>query len=152
MSSLSSSSKASDKKSNSSKNQQAISTNSSTTTTAPKVQIPAAALKRFADDLEDNINTSTNKNNFLQLNHQRIQEFINKDPLVRYIKKDNNDNNNNSNNINDLSSKTTVVSGILEYPKNIPLKSIIELQRLPEFNSNLGPKSRFGEGNTYDNC
>ena len=121
--------------------------NSQGTTTAPKVvQIPAAALKRFANDLEENINIATNKNNFLQLNHQRIQEFITKDPLVRYIKKDDNDDNKDGG-INAIASKSTVVPGILEYPKIEPLKSIIALQKLPEFNSNLGTKSRFGEGN-----
>ena len=117
--------------------------NNPTNSQTPKVQIPAAALKRFANDLEENINIATNKNNFLQLNHQRIQEFITKDPLVRYIKKDNDG---NDVGFNAISSKSTVVPGILEYPKLEPLKSIIALQKLPEFNSNLGTKSRFGEG------
>lgn len=124
-------------------------TTTTATTTAPKVQIPAAALKRFANDLEENINIATNKNNFLQLNHQRIQEFITKDPLVRYIKKDKDDDKDGG--INTIASKSTAVPGILEYPKIEPLKSIIALQKLPEFNSNLGTKSRFGEGNESTN-
>jgi hypothetical protein len=42
-----------------------------TNSQTPRVQIPAAALKRFANDLAENINIATNKNNFLKLNHQR---------------------------------------------------------------------------------
>jgi len=35
-----------------------------TNSQTPKIQIPAAALKRFAYDLAENINIATNKNNF----------------------------------------------------------------------------------------
>ena len=99
------------------------------------IHIPVAALKRFANDLESEVAS----NKFLQINRDRVSDFIDKKPHKP------------SSEIG--SSKSTAtrafhIPGIVDYGElnSPPKKPMIQLQRLPEFDHNLGSRSRFGEG------
>jgi hypothetical protein len=95
--------------------------------------IPVAALKRFANDLEAEIPS----NKFLQVNRERVSDFINKKPEQEKKAAS-----------KARASRTYQVPGICDYkslnePSPAPL---IHLQSLPEFHPSLGARSRFGEG------
>eukprot|EP00981_Chlorochromonas_danica_P015799 scaffold14461_cov250-Ochromonas_danica.AAC.9 len=96
--------------------------------------VPAAALKRFAEDLVDE--SSTN-HKFLQLNRDRISDFIEKpytDPEFILDKPP-------------KEKGRTQVAGICEYNFHSPeTKSFIHLQKDPTFQPSLGARSRFGDG------
>lgn len=94
--------------------------------------IPAAALKRFANELESDVSST----NFLKINRERVNDFIDKQPPISQ-------------------SASTAVTG--KYEKGTPgiydystiedkKEGIIELQSVAEFRNSLGPRSRFGAG------
>ncbi|RYG68844.1 hypothetical protein EON64_04220 [archaeon] len=96
--------------------------------------IPAAALKRFADDLGNE--SSTNK--FLQVNRERVNTFIEK-PLKE------------ASPFSRASSNTedhkTTVAGIHSYDfDSATSPKFIQLQNQPVFQPSLGARSRFGDG------
>lgn len=112
--------------------------------------IPAAALKRFANDLESD---GTKTNRFLEINKERVQSFIEK-PYAHlksttdfYRKKQ-----------EDHKSQVVlskIIPGINDYSHleesnshltRLQKKSFIHLQQSPEFQQALGIRSRFGEG------
>jgi hypothetical protein len=101
---------------------------------APPVSyIPAAALKRFADDLESD--SSTNK--FLEINRDRVQNFIEK-PTNGSIQSQRSPLHHH---------RRTKIPGIHSYSFDNPgTKTFIHLQSKPEFQNSLGAKSRFGDG------
>lgn len=96
--------------------------------------IPAAALKRFADDLGNE--SSTNK--FLQVNRDRVNTFIDKpfkdgSPFDKISR-------------NAEGHKTTV-AGIHSYDSDTTTApKFIQLQNQPVFQPSLGARSRFGDG------
>lgn len=93
--------------------------------------IPAAALKRFADDL----GKDGPSNKFLQINRERVHNFIEKPIEFKSYQKA------------PTSHRKIVIAGINKYDfENENNKNFIELQKLPEFQSTLGVRSRFGEG------
>jgi hypothetical protein len=93
--------------------------------------IPAAALKRFADELGHG---DAKANKFLQVNRERVHNFIEKP--YNYVNPRQSDKN-----------KSTHVAGINNYDfHDQSTNSFIHLQKQPEFQSSLGPRSRFGEG------
>lgn len=99
------------------------------------IHIPVAALKRFANDLESEVAS----NKFLQINRDRVTEFIDKKPQKPLGESS--------------SGRTTVtrtfhVPGINDYEdlSSPPIKPMIQLQNRPEFDHALGARSRFGEG------
>jgi hypothetical protein len=98
----------------------------------PLTYIPAAALKRFADELSTG---DAHSNKFLQINRERVHHFIEKP--------------NRPANSKGLESpnKRTVIPGVYSYDfsKQSP-STFVHLQRLPEFQPVLGARSRFGEG------
>lgn len=95
--------------------------------------IPVAALKRFADDLESDQPT----NKFLQINRERVSEFINKKPE---------DHKTRTSSVKPKRSYQT--PGVFDYGKAIDASSdmLIQLQSLAEFQPSLGARSRFGDG------
>lgn len=95
--------------------------------------IPAAALKRFADELGSGDAMS---NKFLQINKDRVNSFIEKPSRPTGNMK------------SDISpAKRTLVPGIHEYDfTNQNTSTFLHLQKMPEFQSSLGARSRFGEG------
>lgn len=96
--------------------------------------IPAAALKRFADDLASESN-GTNK--FLQINRERINSFIEK-PYT---------DNRFSSGKSKTTPKKTQVAGINEYNfDRDETQSFISLQNAAPFQASLGVRSRFGDG------
>lgn len=112
--------------------------------------IPAAALKRFADALEND----SSQNRFLQVNRDRVQTFINKQPSRP-------DGNSRSGPVaaglptesHKSPSRKLKIPGIHEYSDatstsstSTSTASFVHLQQLPEFQNSLGPRSRFGEG------
>eukprot|EP01031_Cornospumella_fuschlensis_P051106 gene51106-62495_t len=96
--------------------------------------IPAAALKRFADDLGNE--SSTNK--FLQINRERVNTFIDKpfkdgSPFSKLFAK--------------ADAAKTTVAGINSYDfDSATSPKFIQLQNEPVFQSSLGARSRFGDG------
>jgi hypothetical protein len=95
--------------------------------------LPAAALKRFAKDLEADLPS----NKFLQINRDRVSDFINKK-----AEQENNE-------VVQASKKSSLsIPGICDYGNmnDPPPKPLIQLQSLPEFQTSLGARSRFGEG------
>ncbi len=97
--------------------------------------IPAAALKRFADELSHG---DANANKFLQINRERVHTFIEKSSIKPLA---------DDGKFPSASAKPTFVAGIHKYDVNEQENSnFVHLQRLPEFQSSLGPRSRFGEG------
>jgi len=97
----------------------------------PPTVVPAAALKRFADDL----GTDSEARKFYQLNKDRVQSFIEKPIRPAHIVSQNTEKGN------------LVIPGINNYDedhKNV--NTFLHLQTLPEFQTSLGPRSRFGEG------
>ncbi len=104
-------------------------------TAAAVSYIPAAALKRFADDLESD--STTNK--FLEINRDRVQNFIEK-PTNKPL---------HSQRSPSQTNRRTKIAGINSYSFDNPganTKTFIHLQNKPEFQSSLGAKSRFGDG------
>jgi hypothetical protein len=99
----------------------------------PGPGIPVAALKRFANDLEAEIPN----NKFLQVNRERVSDFINKKPEQEKKAAS-----------KARASRTYQVPGICDYKSlNEPTPApLIHLQSLPEFHPSLGARSRFGEG------
>ena len=99
----------------------------------PAPHIPVAALKRFANELE----TDATTNKFLQVNRERVSDFIDKKPQ-----------NVKGGSMPSRTGRTYNVPGILDYDKMNAAdpSSMIQLQHLPEFQSSLGARSRFGEG------
>lgn len=97
--------------------------------------IPAAALKRFADDLGND--STTNK--FLELNRDRVQQFIEKptnQPSASFQSPS-------------TANRKTRIAGINNYNfevSRVETSSFLHLQSKPEFQSSLGAKSRFGDG------
>ena len=100
--------------------------------------IPAAALKRFADDLtHSGVGGKTNK--FLQVNRERVHNFIEKSQNVSSTS--------GPVRSEESSKSSTFVAGIHSYDfHNESTNSFLKLQKLPEFQASLGPRSRFGEG------
>jgi hypothetical protein len=98
----------------------------------PTIHVPVAALRRFANDLESDVAATK----FLQVNRERVNEFIDKKPQGF------------SKGSTVKAGRTLVVPGVLDYSKMNPdaPTPIIQLQRVPEFQPSLGPRSRFGEG------
>jgi hypothetical protein len=95
--------------------------------------IPAAALKRFADDLG---NGEPNATKFLQTNRERIHQFIEKPSRPNSL----------LNSTEDRKTRPTV-PGIHNYDLSTPSPStFIHLQKQPEFQNSMGLRSRFGEG------
>lgn len=94
--------------------------------------IPVAALKRFANELESDLDS----NKFLQINRDRVNEFIEKNPIAEFERK------------NELRTPTSPrkVPGVYEYPEKKPTQSLLKYQNQPEFQGSLGFRSRFGEG------
>ena len=102
--------------------------------TKPKpTYIPVAALSRFATELE----TDAASNKFLQINRERVHEFIERPPA---------DYGSGRSPRSGKYTKDTTVSGIYDYSEVAQKKSLLPLQNVPEFKSSLGPRSRFGEG------
>lgn len=107
----------------------------SASNTAPEARrqtfIPAAALKRFANQLE---NEGTN-NKFLQINRTRVNEFLDKAPEVPYrrpVKKE--------------TRSKLKIAGIHDYPETPNAPTFLSLQNAAEFQHSLGDRSRFGQG------
>jgi hypothetical protein len=88
---------------------------------SPKPFVPAAALKRFTEELENNPLSTK----FLEINRNRVSDFIEKQ-------------------YNEEKPKSTI-SGIYDYSQKTGC-NFIHLQNLPEFQKELGFRSRFGEG------
>lgn len=99
----------------------------------PSAGIPVAALKRFANNLEAELPS----NKFLEINRDRVSDFINKREYEKQAE---------TARANEKSSLH--IPGICDYSvmNARPPKPMIHLQSLPEFQSSLGPRSRFGEG------
>lgn len=99
------------------------------------IHIPVAALKRFANDLE----SDAASNKFLQINRDRVSEFIDKKPH-----KPSGEANNGKVGV----TRTFHVPGINDYSdlSSPSKKPMIQLQNRPEFDHALGSRSRFGEG------
>lgn len=97
----------------------------------PTKQVPTAALKRFAADLAADPN-----NKFLQINRERVIQFVDRKSDLLTGDSDR------------KAKQASKIPGILDYSfLDSPDKnSIIHLQKLPEFQSSLGIRSRFGEG------
>jgi hypothetical protein len=103
----------------------------------PSAQIPIAALKRFAHDLEEDPQAKK----FLQLNMGRVNQFVETKPLVlkHHGQKPGN------------VARTLRVPGTWDYtdmnsPAYSDKNTILQLQNIPEFQKSLGARSRFGEG------
>lgn len=98
-----------------------------------KIALPSAALRRFANDLENDAQS----NKFLQINKDRVNEF------VRKYKDDKKDDITNG----DVTSgkRSAIAHGIYDYPE-AKFHSTLQLQNTPEFSSALGFRSRFGDG------
>ena len=94
--------------------------------------VPTAALKRFAADLQ----SDSAAQKFLQINRERVSQFIEKQPF----KEDSSSKN--------AKSGPSKIPGIMDYTfmEKVDSSSLISLQRFPEFQSSLGIRSRFGEG------
>lgn len=100
----------------------------------PAINIPVAALKRFANDLEGDVPA----NKFLQLNRDRVSDFISKK-----------NGKSGDDGTPKRAGRTYKIPGINDYSDSVgspQAKPIIHLQQLPEFQPSLGPRSRFGEG------
>lgn len=96
--------------------------------------IPAAALRRFAEDLESDITT----NKFLEINRDRVQNFIEKPASGP-----------RSSNRSTSHARKTKIAGTYDYTFDVPgtnTNSFLHLQNKPEFQSSLGARSRFGDG------
>lgn len=108
----------------------------------PKVPmpIPTSALRRFADGVEKDTNPDISK--FISLNRKRIDDFVekpyntkycsirdNKKPVVDELNRD----------------PLKTIPGLCKYPK-FENKSALPFQDALEFQTALGPKSRFGDG------
>ena len=107
------------------------------------VQIPVAALKRFANDLEYNHDDNVNSNKFLQINRERVQEFISKSSVNTNISTNNGLRDNNQKQKLSSSSNMNMkfIPGINLYPdiqSPVTAKPLLSLQTLPEFNNSLG--------------
>ncbi len=96
--------------------------------------IPAAALKRFANELD-----REGSNKFLQINRERVNEFIDKGPTdVSPSPKHNK---------NAPEKRRLHIAGINDYDTNVADHStFLHLQNAAEFQPGLGSRSRFGEG------
>ncbi len=95
--------------------------------------IPAAALKRFANDLE----REGSSNKFLDINRERVNDFIEKGPTDIGTGK-------SSGAKSGFSTRN--VAGINNYEAKSVDKSFLHLQNNAEFQNGLGSRSRFGEG------
>lgn len=95
--------------------------------------MPTAALKRFANDLEH----EGESNKFLQINKERVSDFVKKFPDNKLNETDGDK--------NALGSKSVIAHGIYEYPQE-KFHSTLQLQSSPEFSPALGFRSRFGDG------
>lgn len=95
--------------------------------------IPAAALKRFANQLESE---GTN-NKFLQINRNRVNEFLDKAPEIP--------NTRHAPPKQESRSKIKI-PGIHEYPEKTITPTFLSLQNTAEFQHSLGDRSRFGQG------
>jgi hypothetical protein len=97
----------------------------------PSVAVPTAALKRFSDDLA---NDATAKK-FFEINKDRVAAFVEKPIRPAHMKSPEN------------SKQKTSIAGINNYDDS-PTKvaTFLHLQNAPEFQSALGARSRFGEG------
>ena len=109
---------------------------SSNTSAAPEVRrqtfIPAAALKRFANQLESE---GTN-NKFLQINRNRVNEFLEKAPEVPH-----------SHQASKQEHRSKLkIPGVHEYPDRPSHPTFLSLQNVAEFQHSLGDRSRFGQG------
>lgn len=95
--------------------------------------LPVAALRRFANDLEGEVPS----NKFLQINRDRVSEFINK--------KSEQEKQGSTRSMQKFSSP---IPGICDYGSvnDPPRRPLLQLQSLPEFQPSLGMRSRFGEG------
>lgn len=104
--------------------------------TKPSIHIPVAALKRFANDLESEVAS----NKFLQINRDRVSEFIEKKPHKPAGEAGTGGHPSINRNLH--------IPGIVDYGElNSPAKRLmIQLQSRPEFDHALGARSRFGEG------
>jgi len=118
--------------------------------------IPIGALKRFADDLR-NSGPSSNANRFLQVNLKRVSDFIDKTHKSRLLLDDDGDGEAavatankaaGGTGVTDGNGKSTRLQrpGVYDYPEVKEYKSILSLQKNAEFNTALGIKSRFGDG------
>lgn len=96
-----------------------------------QTHIPAAALKRFANDLD-----REGSNTFVNINRARVHDFIEKGQVVPEAA-----------NAKTTQKKKTTIAGVNDYTtKSVELPSFIHLQNKAEFQSGLGCRSRFGEG------
>jgi hypothetical protein len=96
--------------------------------------IPAAALRRFANDLEDD--KASNK--FLEINRDRVQTFIEKSSVGPSLSTR-----------SPVVGRKTKIAGINNYNFETPgvnTATFLHLQNRPEFQPSLGAKSRFGDG------
>lgn len=93
--------------------------------------LPAAALQRFARDLEDNVDS----NKFLRLNQERVTEFIEKPAAIPGVIDE-------TVNTTKREMKEEENDYLLRRTRN----RFLELQSKAEFQKELGTKSRFGEG------
>lgn len=101
----------------------------------PSIHIPVAALKRFANDLESEVAS----NKFLQINRDRVSEFIEKKPHKPAGE---------AGSGHPSANRNLHIPGIVDYGdlNSPPKRPMIQLQSRPEFDHALGARSRFGEG------
>lgn len=94
--------------------------------------IPAAALKRFANQLESE---GTN-NKFLQINRTRVNEFLDKAPEIPHARQP----------AKQEHHSKLKIPGVHEYPEKPTPPTFLSLQNAAEFQHSLGDRSRFGQG------
>ncbi len=95
--------------------------------------IPAAALKRFANELDRDGPIS---NKFLQINRERVNGFIGKNEQTEV----------QSRSRTNPDKKKYTVPGVNQYVANDEKPTFLHLQNTAEFQPGLGTRSRFGEG------
>ena len=94
---------------------------------------PAAALKRFAADLD----ADSSANKFLEINLERVTQFVHRQPLKGDVSTKEKDKPKKSGTSSSSSSK---IPGIMDYSflDSPEKKGIIKLQQVPEFQKSLG--------------
>lgn len=97
-----------------------------------RLHLPAAAFKRFANDLQKDETT----NKFVEINKERVAKFIDRPTELSVSRKREKV---------EVKDKKSSVPGIYEYKKQ-DTHTLLELQKVPEFQKALGDRSRFGEG------
>ena len=113
-------------------------------------EMPADALKRFAEELKDDGNISGNQ--FLKLNMGRVDEFIRKPnevvlpPLVGAQLTAKQEAAKHAKIVDATIKKNMRNRGLFDYSTSPEKDRMVDLQTRPEFSTSLGTRSRYGDG------